>query len=204
MDSASRYAAPWPGIAETRPVFISAKREAMPRIGEADRATGTLDVRTPQTSDSCCRLVAAPRRARQTAWRQAPESPQTTAPRPPYPPAARDDRWIQARCTTWRLEVLGSRVLFGASAAPVSWPYDHEMTNANEIEDLRHPDAAKLLHTPDPARLAYNGPDGFPRVIGLAPVWWTFLMRRAETRENVHDDSASETLFYARVQSTHG
>src|SRR5579859_7715422 len=39
---------------------------------------------------------------------------------------------------------------------------------------------------------------------GLDPVWWTFLMRRAETRENVHDDSASETLIYARIQSTHG
>ena len=115
--------------------------------------------------------AAAPRRARQAAWRQAPESPQTTAPRPPYPPAARDDRWIQARCTTWRLEVLGSRVLFGASAAPVSWPYDHEMTNVKDIEDLRHPDAAKLLHTPDPARLAYNGPDGFPRVIPIGFLW---------------------------------
>ena len=49
-------AASWPGIAETRPVFISAKREAMPRIGEADRATGTLGFRTRQKSDSCCRL----------------------------------------------------------------------------------------------------------------------------------------------------
>ena len=39
---------------------------------------------------------------------------------------------------------------------------------------------------------------------GLDPVWWTFVMRRAETRENVDDDSASETLLYARVQSTHG
>jgi hypothetical protein len=29
-------------------------------------------------------------------------------------------------------------------------------------------------------------------------------MRRAEVRENVHDDSASETLLYARVQSAHG
>jgi hypothetical protein len=38
---------------------------------------------------------------------------------------------------------------------------------------------------------------------GLDPVWWTFLISRAETRENVHDDSASETLVYTRVQSTH-
>ena len=36
---------------------------------------------------------------------------------------------------------------------------------------------------------------------GLDPVRWTFLMSRAETRENVHDDIASETLLYARVQS---
>jgi hypothetical protein len=37
--------------------------------------------------------------------------------------------------------------------------------------------------------------------VGLDPVWWTFLRSRAETRENVHDDSASETLLYARVQA---
>jgi hypothetical protein len=37
---------------------------------------------------------------------------------------------------------------------------------------------------------------------GLTPFWWTFLMRRAETRENVHDDSASKTLIHARVQGT--
>jgi hypothetical protein len=35
-------------------------------------------------------------------------------------------------------------------------------------------------------------------------VWWTFLKSGAETRENVHDDSASEALLYARVQSAHG
>ena len=39
---------------------------------------------------------------------------------------------------------------------------------------------------------------------GVTPFWWTFRMSRAETRENVHDDSASETLIYTRVQSTHG
>jgi hypothetical protein len=38
---------------------------------------------------------------------------------------------------------------------------------------------------------------------GLDPVRWTFLMSRAETRENVQDDSASETLVYARVQGAH-
>src|SRR5437879_8472631 len=37
---------------------------------------------------------------------------------------------------------------------------------------------------------------------GLTPFWWTFRMSRAETRENVHDDSAFETLIYTRVQST--
>src|ERR1700674_2421598 len=35
---------------------------------------------------------------------------------------------------------------------------------------------------------------------GLDPVRWTFLMSWAKTRENIHDDSASETLLYARVQ----
>ena len=37
--------------------------------------------------------------------------------------------------------------------------------------------------------------------LGIDPVRWTFLMSRAETRENVHDDSAFETLLYPRVQS---
>jgi site-specific recombinase XerD len=41
--------------------------------------------------------------------------------------------------------------------------------------------------------------DGKP--FGLDPVRWTFLKSRAETRENVHDDSAFETLLYPRVQS---
>jgi hypothetical protein len=51
------------------------------------------------------------------------------------------------------------------------WPYDQEMTNVNDVQDLRHPDAERLLHTPDPARLAYNGPDGFPRVIPIGFLW---------------------------------
>lgn len=45
------------------------------------------------------------------------------------------------------------------------------MTNVNDVEDLRHPDAEQLLQTPDPARLAYNGPDGFPRVIPIGFLW---------------------------------
>jgi hypothetical protein len=45
------------------------------------------------------------------------------------------------------------------------------MTKVTDVEDLRHPDAEKLLHTPDPARLAYNGRDGFPRVIPIG-FWW--------------------------------
>jgi hypothetical protein len=45
------------------------------------------------------------------------------------------------------------------------------MTTAKAVEDLRHPDAEQLLRTPDPARLAYNGPDDFPRVIPIGFVW---------------------------------
>jgi len=45
------------------------------------------------------------------------------------------------------------------------------MTTVKDVEDLRHPDAEQLLHTPDPARLAYNGPDGFPRVIPIGFLW---------------------------------
>jgi hypothetical protein len=45
------------------------------------------------------------------------------------------------------------------------------MTNVKEAEDLRHPDAEQLLHSPDPARLAYNGRDGFPRVIPIGFLW---------------------------------
>src|SRR5262249_46319552 len=31
---------------------------------------------------------------------------------------------------------------------------------------------------------------------GLAPLWWTFQMSRAEPVENVRDDSASKTIVY--------
>ena len=45
------------------------------------------------------------------------------------------------------------------------------MTNDNSIADLRHPDAEQLLRSPDPARLAYDGRDGFPRVIPIGFLW---------------------------------
>jgi hypothetical protein len=45
------------------------------------------------------------------------------------------------------------------------------MTNVQDVEDLRHPDAEQLLHSPDPARLAYDGRDGFPRVIPIGFLW---------------------------------
>jgi len=45
------------------------------------------------------------------------------------------------------------------------------MTNVKDVEDLRHPDAERLLHSPDPARLAYNARDGFPRVIPIGFLW---------------------------------
>jgi hypothetical protein len=37
-------------------------------------------------------------------------------------------------------------------------------------------------------------------VTGPDPVWWTFRMSRAKPVENVHDDRASKTLLYTRVQ----
>jgi hypothetical protein len=45
------------------------------------------------------------------------------------------------------------------------------MTNDSAIADLRHPDAEQLLRSPDPARLAYDGRDGFPRVIPIGFLW---------------------------------
>jgi hypothetical protein len=45
------------------------------------------------------------------------------------------------------------------------------MTNADPVADLRHPDAEHLLRSPDPARLAYDGRDGFPRVIPIGFLW---------------------------------
>lgn len=46
------------------------------------------------------------------------------------------------------------------------------MTNGPALADLQHPDAEALLQSPDPARLAYAGLDGFPRVIPIG-FWWT-------------------------------
>ena len=46
------------------------------------------------------------------------------------------------------------------------------MMNVRALEDLHHPDVEALLQSPDPARLAYAGPDGFPRVIPIG-FWWT-------------------------------
>src|SRR5690349_3653828 len=45
------------------------------------------------------------------------------------------------------------------------------MANVKDVEALRDPDAEQLLHTPDPARLAYNGPDGLPRVVPVGFLW---------------------------------
>jgi hypothetical protein len=45
------------------------------------------------------------------------------------------------------------------------------MANGTALEDLRDPEAEALLRSPDPARLAYNGRDGFPRVIPIGFLW---------------------------------
>ena len=45
------------------------------------------------------------------------------------------------------------------------------MPDTNTIEDLQEPGALELLHSPDPARLAYTGPDGYPRVIPVGFLW---------------------------------
>jgi len=45
------------------------------------------------------------------------------------------------------------------------------MNNDSAIADLRHPGAQELLRSPDPARLAYNARDGFPRVIPVGFLW---------------------------------
>jgi hypothetical protein len=39
------------------------------------------------------------------------------------------------------------------------------------VEDLQQPGALELLRSPDPARLAYTGPDGYPRVIPIGFLW---------------------------------
>ena len=41
----------------------------------------------------------------------------------------------------------------------------------NAIEELNHPGAQELLRSQSLARLAYNGPDGFPRVIPIGFRW---------------------------------
>lgn len=46
------------------------------------------------------------------------------------------------------------------------------MTSGPALADLQHPDAEALLRSPDPARLAYAGLDGSPRVIPIG-FWWT-------------------------------
>src|SRR5438874_7060537 len=45
------------------------------------------------------------------------------------------------------------------------------MPGTTGIEDLQEPGAVELLHSPDPARLAYTGPDGYPRVIPVGFLW---------------------------------
>jgi len=37
--------------------------------------------------------------------------------------------------------------------------------------ELARPDAQELLHSPSPARLGYNGPDGLPRVSPVGFLW---------------------------------
>jgi hypothetical protein len=44
-------------------------------------------------------------------------------------------------------------------------------SNDHTVADLHHPGGQLLLHSPDPARLAYNGLDGFPRVIPTGFLW---------------------------------
>src|SRR4030095_5921605 len=45
------------------------------------------------------------------------------------------------------------------------------MPDATAVDDLHHPGADELLRSPDPARLAYNGADDFPRVIPVGFLW---------------------------------
>lgn len=45
------------------------------------------------------------------------------------------------------------------------------MPDATACDDLRLPGADELLRSPDPARLAYNGADGFPRVVPVGFFW---------------------------------
>ena len=45
------------------------------------------------------------------------------------------------------------------------------MPDTPDVADLQQPGAVELLHTPDPARLAYTGPDGYPRVVPVGFLW---------------------------------
>src|SRR4051795_10461536 len=45
------------------------------------------------------------------------------------------------------------------------------MPDITGLEDLQQSGALELLHSPDPARLAYTGPDGFPRVVPVGFFW---------------------------------
>jgi hypothetical protein len=45
------------------------------------------------------------------------------------------------------------------------------MPDTTDVADLQQPGALELLHSPDPARLAYTGPDGYPRVIPIGFLW---------------------------------
>src|ERR1700704_5078388 len=48
---------------------------------------------------------------------------------------------------------------------------DTHMPDTTGVEDLQQPGALELLRSPDPARLAYTGPDGYPRVIPIGFLW---------------------------------
>lgn len=45
------------------------------------------------------------------------------------------------------------------------------MVDSTGIEDLQQPGALELLHSPEPVRLAYIGPDGWPRVVPVGFLW---------------------------------
>jgi hypothetical protein len=45
------------------------------------------------------------------------------------------------------------------------------MAGTTATADLQEPGALELLHSPDPARLAYTGADGFPRVVPIGFLW---------------------------------
>src|SRR5256885_8596850 len=45
------------------------------------------------------------------------------------------------------------------------------MPDTTGVEDLQQPGALELLRSPDPARLAYTGPDGYPRVNPIGFLW---------------------------------